>query len=171
METLRKLRDVGDELAFRRDWIAQKERVLRDKCRKLKRFRDDIGADRHSLCFGSKKLLAQRQSAHVADTTLFDSVESWRAAFNNACDAQWWSVVYTHEPGGNEELRWLPETHQLCIRLPLGGLHSSLLVERGRCCWRFLQQGKDRSSLRCAVLNEGVNTLSKRLDPEAALSS
>lgn len=105
------------ELAFCHNWIEQKERVLRDKQGKLERLREDIAAGRYSLCFGSKKLLAQRPNEHTAETTPFDSLESWQAAWANARDGQWWSVGHTDEESGNKEVRWLPETQQLRIRL------------------------------------------------------
>lgn len=117
IETLRKLRDADDEIAFCHNWIAQKERVLRDKRGKLKRLRDDIAAGRYSLCFGSKKLLAQRPAVHNADTTPFDSAEEWQTAWMNARDGQWWSVGHTDEESGNKEVRWLSITRQLRIRL------------------------------------------------------
>lgn len=117
LQALKTLRDVEQELTFCRNWIAQKERVLRDKRGKLKRLADDITAGRHRLCFGSKKLLAQRPTEHTVESTPFDSLEGWRAAWGNARDGQWWSVGHTDKPSGNKELRWLPETNQLLIRL------------------------------------------------------
>ena len=89
IETLRVLRIVVDELTFCRNWIAQKERVLRDKRGKLKRLKNDIAGNRYSLCFGSKKLLAQRPTAHNADTTPFDPLQGWQDAWTTARDGQW----------------------------------------------------------------------------------
>jgi len=108
LETLRVLRDVADELAFCRNWIAQKERVLRDKRGKLKRLKDDIVAGRYSLCFGSKRLLAQRPAEHNVDTTPFNSLDAWESAWATARDGQWWSVGHTDEPSGNKSVQWLP---------------------------------------------------------------
>ena len=51
IETLRVLRIVVDELTFCRNWIAQKERVLRDKRGKRKRLKNDIAGNRYRLCF------------------------------------------------------------------------------------------------------------------------
>ncbi|MCE4557684.1 hypothetical protein [Pelomonas cellulosilytica] len=117
LKTLRVLRDVDQELAFCRNWIKQKERVLRDKRGKLKRLQDDIAAGRYSLCFGSKNLLAQRPTGANAATTPFTSVEAWQIAWANARDGQWWSVGHTDEESGNKEVRWFPGTNQLRIRL------------------------------------------------------
>lgn len=111
------LREVDTDLAFCSNWIAQKERVLRDKRGNLKRLTDDIAAGRYTLCFGSKKLLAQRPGSHNAETTPYDSAEAWRMVWDNARSGQWWSVGHADEDSGNKELRWLPETNQLRIRL------------------------------------------------------
>ena len=77
LDALAKLREIPSELEFRRNWIAQKERVLAAKRGALKNLRADIAAGRYSLCFGSKKLLSQRPGTHNADTTPFASVEGW----------------------------------------------------------------------------------------------
>jgi hypothetical protein len=51
------------------------------------------------------------------DTTPFDSPQHWQAVWHNARDGQWWSVGHTDEESGNKELRWLPESNQLRLRL------------------------------------------------------
>lgn len=117
LEVLRKLREIEMELNFCLNWVVQKERVLRDKRGTLKRLKDVISAGQYSLCFGSKKLLAQRPTILNADTTPFGSEEAWRAAWDNARDGQWWAVGHTDEVSGNKEVRWLPESNQLRIRL------------------------------------------------------
>lgn len=117
LTALRVLRDIVDELTFCRNWIAQKERVLRDKHGKLKSLEADIAAGHYSLCFGSKKLLAQRPTEHNEATTPFESREAWQSAWTTARDGQWWSVGHTKQESGNKEVRWLPASNQLCIRL------------------------------------------------------
>jgi hypothetical protein len=108
LETLRVLRDVEQELAFCRNWIAQKERVLRDKRGKLKRLQDDVAAGRYSLCFGSKKLLAQRPTGHNEDTTPYQTLEAWEAAWNSARDGQWWSVGHTEKKAATRKFGGCP---------------------------------------------------------------
>ena len=117
LEVLRKLRDVERELAFCRNWVAQKSHVLKAKRSALSRLEEDIAAQRYSLCFGSKKLLRQRPTEHNQETTPFATLQAWQAEWSNARNGQWWSVGHTDEPGGNKEVRWLPDTQQLRIRL------------------------------------------------------
>ncbi|MET0964698.1 MAG: hypothetical protein ABWY05_18055 [Noviherbaspirillum sp.] len=77
----------------------------------------DIAAGRYRLCFGSRKLLAQRPTEHNRDSTPFASLEEWRKAWDIARSGQWWSVGKTDKPQGNPEIQWLPETKQLRLRL------------------------------------------------------
>jgi hypothetical protein len=130
LKALATLRDVDAELAFCRNWVRQKARVLQDKRGRLERQRADLSADRLSLCFGSKRLLAHRPSAHNGDTTPFDSLADWRAAWAEAREGQWWSVGHTDKPSGNSEVQWLPQTRQLRIRLTDKVAHR-LMDERG----------------------------------------
>lgn len=116
-EALTKLREFPKELAFCRNWVEQKERVLEAKRGSLQRLGTDIEAGRYSLCFGSKKLLAQRPTTDNQDTTPFASVDDWRKAWDVARSGQWWSVGKTDKPQGNAEVQWLPETKQLRLRL------------------------------------------------------
>jgi hypothetical protein len=111
------LREIPSELAFCRNWVAQKERVLESKRGSLRSLVADIDAGRYSLCFGSKKLLAQRPAEHNQETTPFASTEDWRKAWAVARDGQWWSVGTATKPQGNPEIQWLPETRQLRLRL------------------------------------------------------
>lgn len=130
LKALVTLREVDAELAFCRNWVRQNERVLRDKNGRLESLRADLAADRLSLCFGSKRLLAQRPTEHTADTTPFASVASWRGAWTEARDGQWWSIGHTDKPSGNAEVQWLPETNQLRIRLTDKVAHRRM-AERG----------------------------------------
>lgn len=117
LKVLATLRDVDLEIVFCRNWVRQKERVLRDKRGRLERQRADLAADRLSLCFGSKRLLAQRPSEHNVETTPFSTLAEWQATWAEARDGQWWSIGHTDKPSGNPEVQWLPETKQLRIRL------------------------------------------------------
>jgi len=117
LAVLAQLRDIPSELAFCRNWVRQKERVLNAKRAALKHLVADIEADRYSLCFGSRKLLAQRPMAHNWETTPFASLEGWRKAWDVARSGQWWSVGKTDKPQGNAEVQWLPESKQLRLRL------------------------------------------------------
>jgi hypothetical protein len=111
------LREIDAELSFCKNWIAQKERVLRAKHGKLGALQREIDSKRYSLCFGSRKLLNQRPAAHNADTTPFESLEQWRDQWDNARNGQWWTVGCTKKPSGNAEVQWLPESRQLRLRL------------------------------------------------------
>lgn len=113
---LRQLREVDSELAFCVNWVSQKARVLRDKRGKFERAKADLAAGRVSLCFGSKKLLAQRPGAHNPDS-LFGSLEAWKASWTGARDGQWWSVGRTDTTQGNDEVKWYADTRQLRLRL------------------------------------------------------
>lgn len=130
LKALVTLRDVDAELAFCRNWVRQKERVLRDKLGRLERQRADFASDRLSLCFGSKRLLAQRPSEHNAETTPFSTFAEWQATWAEARDGQWWSIGHTDKPSGNAEVQWLPETNQLRIRLTDKVAHR-LMDEQG----------------------------------------
>ncbi len=113
---LRQLREVDSELAFCLNWISQKARVLRDKRGKLERAKADLAAGRVSLCFGSKRLLAQRPVAHNPDSP-FGSLEAWKATWADAREGQWWSVGRTDTTQGNDEVKWYADTRQLRLRL------------------------------------------------------
>ena len=130
LKALSTLRGVDTELVFCHNWVRQKERVLKDKQGRLKRQRADLAADRFSLCFGTKKLLAQRPAKHNVDTTPFASLAAWQASWAAARDGQWWAIGHTDKPGGNPEVQWLPETQQLRIRLT-DKLAHRLMDERG----------------------------------------
>lgn len=117
LEVLRKLRDIEAELRFCLNWVKQKESVLRDKRGKAARLKADLAAGHVRLCFGSKKLLAQRPTAANAASTTFDSQEAWRTAWDAARGGQWWSVGEAKKPQGNAEVQWNPVTRQLRIRL------------------------------------------------------
>jgi hypothetical protein len=130
LQVLATLRDVNSELAFCRNWARQKERVLRDKRGSLERQRDDLAAGRLTLCFGSRRLLAQRPSEHNTDTTPFESLQDWQAVWSEARDGQWWAIGHADKPSGNSEAQWLPETKQLRIRLTDKVAHR-LMDERG----------------------------------------
>jgi IS605 OrfB family transposase len=141
------LRDLERELAFCKNWVAQKTRVLAAKEGSLKTLDADIAAKRYRLCFGSKKLLAQRPAAHNAETTPFASVEDWRKAWSVARDGQWWSVGRTAAPQGNAEVQWNPESKQLRLRLtnriaeermaalgvPTSGGNPKIMAQRMTC--------------------------------------
>lgn len=115
-EALRVLREVDAELAFCLNWMTQKKRVLRDKQDKLARVKAVLAGGRMSVCFGSKKLLAQRPGPHNPDSP-FQTLEAWQLAWSDVRDGQWWSVGRSAEESGNSEIRWLPQTKQLRIRL------------------------------------------------------
>jgi hypothetical protein len=125
-EVLAKLREIPSELRFCRNWVAQKERVLKAKRGLLQVLVADIEAGRYSLCFGSKKLLAQRPTAYNRDTTPFTTLDDWRKAWDVARSGQWWSVGKTYKPQGNAEVQWLPETKQLRLRLTDKVAHSRM---------------------------------------------
>jgi hypothetical protein len=91
--------------------------VLDAKRGSLRTLVADIEAGRYSLCFGSKKLPAQRPTVHNQETTPFASLHDWRKAWDIARNGQWWSVGKTAKPQGNPEIQWLPETKQLRLRL------------------------------------------------------
>jgi hypothetical protein len=74
--------------------------------------------------------LAQRPAAHNADTTPFGTLDAWESAWATARDGQWWSNGHTAEENGNKEVRWLPETNQLRIRLTDRLAHARM-DERG----------------------------------------
>lgn len=116
LKVLSQLRELDAELAFCRNWIAQKERVLRDKRGKLARAQKALTENRFALCFGSKNLLAQRPGAHNPESP-FESLAAWRQAWDDAREHQWWSVGATDKPQGNAEVQWLPEERQLRLRL------------------------------------------------------
>ncbi len=114
---LRHLREVTTELAFCQNWVRQKARVLAAKETALEALLASMAAQRYALCFGSKKLLAQRPTPHNADTTPFSSLEAWQTAWDAARNGQWWSVGKAAKPQGNAEVQWLPDTQQLRLRL------------------------------------------------------
>ena len=149
-EVLAKLREIPRELEFCRDWVEQKERVLEAKRGSLKSLVASIEAGSYSLCFGSKKLLAQRPTAQNQGTTPFATLDDWRKAWDVARSGQWWSVGKTDKPQGNAEVQWLPESKQLRLRLtdkvahtrmdtrsvPRAGGKQSDMTKRMRC--RFI---------------------------------
>jgi hypothetical protein len=116
LEGLRVLREVDTELVFCLNWMTQKKRVLRDKRGKLERTKAILASGRMSLCFGSKKLLAQRPGPHSLDSP-FQTLEAWQSSWADARESQWWSVGHTNKPSGNREVQWLPATKQLRLRL------------------------------------------------------
>jgi hypothetical protein len=128
LEVLAKLREIPGELEFCRNWIDQKERVLGAKRGSLRNLVADVETGRYSLCFGSRKLLAQRPTAHNQETTPFASFEDWRKAWDIARSGQWWSVGKTDKPQGNPEIQWLPETKQLRLRLTDKMAHARMDV-------------------------------------------
>lgn len=130
LKVLATLRDVDAELGICRNWVRQKERVLRDKQRRFALQRADFAADRLSLCFGSRRLLAQRPSAHHPNTSPFATQDAWRAAWSEGRDGQWWSIGHTDKPSGNAELQWLPQTKQLRMRLT-DKIANRLMDEQG----------------------------------------
>jgi hypothetical protein len=144
LKALSTLRSVGTELDFCRNWVLQKERVLKDKQGRLERQRADLAADHLRLCFGSRKLLAQRPSERNADTTPFADLADWQAAWAEAREGQWWSIGHTDKPGGNAEVQWDSETLQLRIRLTDKVAHR-LMDERG-----CRERAHSKSSCRCA---------------------
>jgi len=83
------LREIPSELAFCHNWVRQKERVLESKRGSLRNLVADIEAGKYSLCFGSRKLLAQRPTEHNQATTPFASLDDWRKAWASARDGQW----------------------------------------------------------------------------------
>lgn len=117
LEVLRKLRGIESELRFCLNWVKQKDTVLRDKRGKAARLKADLAAGRVSLCFGSKKLLAQRPGPDNAETTPYETEAAWRTAWAAARGGQWWSVGVAKKPQGNAEVQWFPKTGQLRIRL------------------------------------------------------
>jgi IS605 OrfB family transposase len=114
---LASIRDAESDLQFCKNWVDQKSRALDAKKGKLATLAAVIESGRFSLCFGSSKLLAQRPGRHNADSSPFESLESWEMAWNDGRQNQWWSVGATDKPCGNPEVQWLPETKQLRIRL------------------------------------------------------
>lgn len=113
---LQALREVDAELAFCLNWMAQKRRVLRDKRGQLERAKAAAAAGRVSLCFGSKKLLAQRPDS-ANPGSAFQTLDDWRTAWEDGRDGQWWSVGRTDTTQSNDEVKWYPDTLQLRIRL------------------------------------------------------
>lgn len=129
LEALRVLREVDTELAFCLNWMALKKRVLRDKMGKIARAKAVLASGRMSLCFGSKKLLAQRPGPHNPHSPL-QSFEDWKSAWADAREGQWWSVGHTVKPQGNAEVQWLAGTKQLRLRLTDQLAHARM-DERG----------------------------------------
>jgi hypothetical protein len=117
LKVLATLRDIDRELKFCCNWVRQKERVIADKKGCLASQRADLANCELSLCFGSKKLLAQRPTAHNAESTPFTSEQKWRDAWSEAREGQWWAVGRADKPNGNAEIQWLPDSRQLRIRL------------------------------------------------------
>lgn len=117
LDVLGKLRDIESEIRLCRTWVQQKEAVLRDKRGIAKRLSSAIERGHVSLCFGSKKLLAQRPTETNRESTPFSTVTDWRAHWNAARDGQWWSVGHAKKPQGNPEVQWLPDTNGLRLRL------------------------------------------------------
>lgn len=116
IEVLAKLRTIDRELAFCRNWAAQKSRALEAKQGKLTTLRRDLTSGHISLCFGSKKLLAQRPGPHNPASP-YASLDAWRADWEAAREGQWWSVGHTDKPQGNAEVQWDPDSKQLRLRL------------------------------------------------------
>lgn len=114
---LAKLRAVETELAFCRNWVAQKERALHAKRGKLASLSTTMAAGHYALCFGSRRLLSQRPTEHNLDTTPFDSLDAWRNNWAEAREGQWWSIGTAKKPQGNAEVQWCPESRQLRLRL------------------------------------------------------
>lgn len=175
LEVLRKLRKIQAELHFCHNWVKQKQSVLRDKRGKAAKLLRAISAGHVSLCFGSKKLLAQRPCAASADTTPFESEEAWRTEWTAARDSQWWSVGHAKKPQGNAEVQWLPESNQLRIRLtdqlahqrmdergvPRSGTQQKFMPLRMQC--RFIMlDGVDFVSHRGAARAALLDAISKR---------
>jgi hypothetical protein len=168
LKALATLREVDAELAFCRNWVRQKERVLRDKIGRLERQRADLAADRLSVCFGSKRLLAQRPSAYNTETTPFESVGSWQVAWSEAREGQWWAVGHTDQSSGNPEVQWLPETEQLRIRLTDKVAHR--LMDERRVPRAGRQQKFMPMRMQCRFLAiGGVNFVSHKGAARAAL--
>jgi chromosome segregation ATPase len=114
---LTSIRAAKSDLEFCKNWVNQKSQALDAKKGKLATLAKVIESGRLSLCFGSSKLLTQRPGRHNADSSPFESIESWQMAWNDARQNQWWCVGATDKPCGNPEVQWLPETKQLRIRL------------------------------------------------------
>lgn len=135
-QVLEGLRTVGPAIAACQRWICGKETVLSDKRAQAGRLAEQLDSGRLPLCFGSAKLLAQRPVAANAETTPFESVEDWRAAWDDARDGQVWSVGHADKPSGNREMLWDPFERTLRVRL-------SDTLARGRMAALSAELGMD----------------------------
>ena len=169
LKVLGQLRELEGELAFCRNWIAQKERVLRDKQGKLARAQKALTENRFALCFGSKKLLAQRPGAHNPESP-FESLAAWRQAWDDARDHLWWSVGTTDKPQGNAEVQWLPESRQLRLRLTDRLAHERMAARGVPHSGGPQKVMPQRMACRFLVL-DGVDFISHRGAARAALMS
>jgi IS605 OrfB family transposase len=81
------------------------------------RLEHDLESGRFSLCFGSKKLLAQHP-LRSPDATPYASVEEWREAWQDARMSHVYAIRRTSEPNGCREISWDAAERRLRLRLP-----------------------------------------------------
>jgi IS605 OrfB family transposase len=115
VDTLSDIRSLKDKIARKCRWLAMKKKGLVHKERKLLELTEQLNEGKVSVCFGSKRLLAQNPMNNK--DSIFDSYESWRAEWNLRRHNQLVSIGRADAPCGNPEVQWHPDSNVLRIRL------------------------------------------------------
>jgi hypothetical protein len=112
---LSNVRSLKDKIARKSRWLAMKKKGLAHKERKLLELTKQLKEGKVSICFGSKRLLAQNPMNNK--NSIFDSYESWGAEWNLRRHNQIASIGGADAPCGNPEVQWHPDSNVLRIRL------------------------------------------------------
>jgi hypothetical protein len=115
VECLAKIRTLSQKVNKKSNWLKMKESGLEHKQRQLARLSARLDEKRVSICFGSRKLLAQNPINNKASD--FESYESWRAEWDLRRNNQIVSIGKKDKPHGNAEIQWNPEGKTLRLRL------------------------------------------------------
>lgn len=109
------IRVLTDKIARKSRWLAMKQRGLAHKEDKLLELSQRLSQGKVSICFGSKKLLAQNPLNNKE--SIFQSHGDWKNEWGLRRHNQHVSIGKANATCGNPELQWQPESNTLRIRL------------------------------------------------------
>lgn len=114
-DCLSKIRNLRARITKKANWLKMKEAGLEHRQRTLVDLENRLNEKSVSICFGSRKLLAQNPKNNPKSD--FESYESWRAEWDLRRNNQIVSIGKKDKPHGNAEIQWNPETKSLRLRL------------------------------------------------------
>ena len=113
--TLSEIRVLTDKLTRKSRWLAMKQKGLVHKENRLLKLSQRLSQGHVSICFGSRKLLAQNPLNNKE--SLFDSYNDWKQEWDLRRHNQLVSIGDKSATCGNPELQWHHESNTLRIRL------------------------------------------------------